>query len=258
MNNLFYYTLYLHAINATMKILGIIPARYASTRFPAKPLIDIKGKSMILRVYEQARKANYDKVIIATDDERIYEHALSHNAEVVMTSTNHSNGTSRCAEVCANIEDSFDVVVNIQGDEPFVDPDMLISLPSAFEDTSTQIATLIKKINDVELLKNPNIIKVVKNLNNDAMYFSRSCIPYEREKVPEMSYYKHIGIYAFKISILQQLANLHPSILESSESLEQLRWLENGYKIKVVESTLEADSIDTPEDLERVLKKYFT
>lgn len=240
-----------------MKILGVIPARYASTRFPAKPLIDIKGKSMIQRVYEQAIQTNFSKIIIATDDQRIYEHAQTFQAAVMMTDTNHLNGTERCAEVVTKLDESFDIVINIQGDEPFVDPQMLMQVAEAFQNESTQITTLIKPIQDISYLQNPSIIKVVKNLQNEALYFSRSAIPYERNKIADFKYYKHIGIYAFRTACLQELVKLKSTALEQMESLEQLRWLENGYKIKLVETHLEADSIDTPEDLDRLLQKYF-
>lgn len=240
-----------------MKILGIIPARYASTRFPAKPLIQINGKSMIQRVYEQACKTTFNKIVIATDDDRIYNHALEFGAHVMMTNTTHLNGTERCAEVISKIGEKFDIVVNIQGDEPFVQPEMLQQLANTFSHQYIQIATLIKQIDHLDYLSNPSIIKVVKNKMNEAMYFSRSAIPFARNTIDATVYYKHIGIYAFRTEILLELVKLKSSILENTESLEQLRWLENGYKIFVEETTMEADSIDTPEDLDRVLKKYF-
>ena len=240
-----------------MKILGIIPARYASTRFPAKPLVEINGKSMIQRVYEQAVKTNFNKIIIATDDIRIQAHSKTFGANVMMTSIHHLNGTERCAEVITNLTEEFDVVVNIQGDEPFIQPQILELLGNHFLQPNIQIATLIKKINDDNYLTNPNIIKVTKNNFNEALYFSRNQIPYLRNKIADFIFYKHIGIYAFTPKILLELVKLTPSSLELCESLEQLRWLENGYKINLIETELEADSIDTPEDLERLLKKYF-
>ena len=258
MNSLIFCTLYLLLeILLFMKVIGIIPARYASTRFPAKPLVEIHGKTMIQRVYEQAIKTSFDKIIIATDDERIYKHAVGFDAEVLMTSINHNNGTERCAEVISLLNDEYDIVVNIQGDEPFVDPAMLDEVIKVFDKKETVIATLIKKIKDKNYLQNPNIIKVVKDINHQAIYFSRSAIPYTRNEIDGFDFFKHIGIYAFRTNCIKELVHLKPSKLEQIESLEQLRWLENGYKIQLVETTLEADSIDTPEDLERLLKKYF-
>lgn len=239
-----------------MKVLGIIPARYASTRYPGKPLIDIKGKSMIQRVYEQACKTSFSKIIIATDDQRIFNHVKLFGAEVMMTKSSHINGSERCAEVLAQMHERYDVVVNIQGDEPFVDPKMLQQVVSLFDNDQTEIGTLIKKIEDPTYLTNTGIIKVVKNNKNEALYFSRSPIPFERNKSENFSYYKHIGIYAFRTDVLPALVNLEAGVLETVESLEQLRWLENDYRIKLFETTLEADSIDSPEDLVRLLQKY--
>lgn len=240
-----------------MRVLGIIPARYASSRFPAKPLIMIHGKTMIRRVYEQVQKAtNIHEVLVATDDERIQNEVQSFGGKVMMTSSDHMNGTERCAEVAVHSKGSFDVIINIQGDEPFVDPEMLNQLATCFKDPKIEIATLCKEISDEALIANPSIIKVVKAQNGRALYFSRSAIPYRREQPEGLRLFKHIGLYAFRSELLPELAKLSPSILEKAESLEQLRWLDHGYQIHVLETHLEADSVDTPADLERLLLKY--
>ena len=238
-----------------MKTLGIIPARFASTRFPGKPLIDIKGKSMIQRVYEQALKATcLSKVIIATDDERIYNHAKELNFNVVYTDKTHQSGTDRCAEVLANSNEYFDVVINIQGDEPYINPIQIEEVCGCFTDTKTDIATLIKKITSQEDLFNTNKPKVVKTPNDFALYFSRQTIPFLRGVEPSEwlnnnTFYKHIGIYGYRSEVLKKITTLSVSSLEKLESLEQLRWLENGFNIKVKETFYEAISIDTPADL---------
>lgn len=240
-----------------MNPIGIIPARYASTRFPAKPLIDISGKSMIQRVYEQAKKAQgLDKVVVATDDERIYNHVLAFGGEVVMTSTEHQSGTDRCAEVARMFPD-FEIVVNIQGDEPFINPMQIEKLVQCFEKPSTEIATLVKRIEQEDDLWNQNTPKVILNGIGEALYFSRATIPHLRgEEVSnwfkKQTYYKHIGIYAYKAEILQQITALTPSSLERAEALEQLRWLENGYKVQTAITDLETIAIDTPEDLNKL------
>ena len=241
-----------------MQIVGIIPARYASTRFPGKPLILIDGKTMIRRVYEQAIQAkNIDKIIVATDDSRIVDEVQSFGGNVVMTDAHHQNGTSRIAEALTSLPQNFDAAINIQGDEPFIHPSQLDELAAQLKNDTTQIVTLIKKIDDPLLLSTPSIIKVVKDKNNKALYFSRNAIPFFRDVaienwIEKHTYYKHIGIYGFKTSILQQLVQLAPSALETAENLEQLRWLENGYSIDLLETTLESVSIDTPADLERI------
>lgn len=243
-----------------MKILGIIPARYASSRFPGKPLIDIAGKSMIQRVYEQASKCvEIDTVIVATDDERIFKHVKNFGGHVLMTNVNHLNGTSRCGEVIEVYSD-YDVVVNIQGDEPLINPDQLASLTKAFENPQVEIATLIKKIEDYEDIFNPNRIKVVTNESGKALYFSRSPIPHVQntshdEWLKKSNFYKHIGIYAWRTNTLSQLLKLKPHPIELAESLEQLRWLCNGFQIYTVETAIETPNIDTPEDLQKVLKQ---
>ena len=244
-----------------MKILGIIPARYASTRFPAKALVDIAGKSMVQRVYEQAKKCgSLNDVIIATDDERIVEHVTSFNGKVLMTSTQHQSGTDRCAEVSAALPE-FDVIINIQGDEPFINPEQIAKVAACFTDQKTELATLVKKIETEEELKNPNTPKVVLNNRSEAVYFSRSVIPYIRGQelqnwLQHYTFYKHIGIYGYRTTILQAITKLPVSNLEKAECLEQLRWIENGYRIKVAETELETLSVDTPADLENILRIF--
>ena len=243
-----------------MKILGIIPARYASTRFPGKPLVSIKGKTMIQRVYEQAKQCtSLNQVIVATDDSRIYSHVIDFGGLAIMTSTNHQSGTDRCAEVARSYP-NYNVVINIQGDEPFINPNQIDELASCFE-TNADIATLVKKITTNEELFNPNTPKVLKNVLGEAIYFSRATIPLIRGVEQEnwlshYQYYKHIGIYGYRSSILHQITKLLPSTLEKAESLEQLRWIENGYRIKVAETEHETFAIDTPADLEKILQSF--
>ena len=240
--------------NTTMPFLGLIPARYASTRFPGKPLVDIAGKSMIQRVFEQAKKCRHlDEVVVATDDERILNHVLEFGGNAIMTSTEHQSGTDRCAEVSL-LYPEFDVVINIQGDEPFIDPEQISKVISCFDSPDTQLATLIKKIGSEQELFNPNSPKVIINKNSEAIYFSRLPLPYIRGQEQEnwlqlFTFFKHIGIYGYRADILQQVTKLPVSSLEKAESLEQLRWIENGYKIKVAETDLETYAIDTPEDI---------
>lgn len=244
-----------------MQILGIIPARYSSTRFPGKPLVEIDGKPMIQRVYEQASKAKMlSKVVVATDDERIFN-CVKQFGEVVLTGSHHQSGTDRCAEVLSKIgEAQIEVVINIQGDEPFIHPEQIDLLANCFQDAETQIATLAKKLIRYEDLFNPNIPKVIINKNNEAIYFSRSVIPYcrgveEKEWLKKHIYYKHIGIYAYRANVLKTITQLSQSSLELAESLEQLRWIENGYKIKVALTDYESVSIDTPGDLKKIKKE---
>jgi 3-deoxy-manno-octulosonate cytidylyltransferase (CMP-KDO synthetase) len=242
-----------------MKILGIIPARYASTRFPGKPLVDIAGKSMIQRVYEQAKKcATLTEVIVATDDERIFNHVQQFGGVAVMTADTHQSGTDRCAEV-AQQHPEYQVIINIQGDEPFIEPEQIDKVASCFDQDGTQLATLVKKIQTTEELYNFSSPKVILNKNSEAIYFSRSPLPHVRGHEPQQwlyhyTYYKHIGIYGYRSDILQQVTLLPVSSLEKAESLEQLRWIENGYRIKVAETELETYAIDTPEDLKKLLK----
>lgn len=244
-----------------MKILGIIPARYESSRFPGKPLIDIAGKSMIRRVYEQTLKSSsLSKVVIATDDKRIYDHVKGFGAEVMMTSDKHLSGTDRCGEVALNYP-KFDVLVNIQGDEPLIDPLQIDLLCSCFNQADTSIATLIKKVVSQDELFNENTPKVIINKQQEAVYFSRSTIPFLRGVKNENwleihTFYKHIGIYAFRSKTLSEIIQLPVSRLEKAEALEQLRWIENGYKIKVAVTEMESQAIDTPEDLQKILALF--
>ncbi|MCA5005493.1 3-deoxy-manno-octulosonate cytidylyltransferase [Sphingobacterium bovistauri] len=245
-----------------MKIIGIIPARYDSSRFPGKPLVDIAGQSMIQRVYSQAKHASsLSEVIVATDDQRIYEHVKSFAGNVMMTSKDHQSGTDRCAEVAANLI-GFDVAINIQGDEPFIDPQQIDLLVSCFKNTNTEIATLIRRVESEDELLNENKPKVVLNRKGEAIYFSRQAVPYLRGKkinewLSHRPYYNHIGIYGYRIDVLHQLTTLPLSDLETMESLEQLRWIDNGYKIQTAISEHSNDAIDTPDDLKHVLNKYF-
>ncbi|WP_300811865.1 3-deoxy-manno-octulosonate cytidylyltransferase [uncultured Bacteroides sp.] len=241
-----------------MKFLGIIPARYASTRFPAKPLAMLGGKTVIQRVYEQVAGV-LDDAYVATDDERIEAAVKAFGGKVVMTSVHHKSGTDRCYEAYTKIGGDFDVVVNIQGDEPFIMPSQLEAVKDCFTDPTTQIATLVKPFtaeSGLEALENPNSPKVVVNRNMNALYFSRSVIPYLRnvdkqEWLSRHVYYKHIGLYAYRVGVLGEITSLPQSSLEVAESLEQLRWLENGYTIKVGITEVETIGIDTPEDLQR-------
>lgn len=241
-----------------LKFVGVIPARYASTRFPAKPLALLGGKQVIQHVYEQASKV-LEEVYVATDDQRIADAVESFGGKVVMTSTAHKSGTDRCREAIEKINGEFDVIINIQGDEPFVQPSQLKTLISCFDDPETQIATLVKPFRENSTwkeLQNPNTPKVVLDHNDFALYFSRSVIPFmrgedEKSWMERHTYYKHIGLYAYRLGILKEITALPQSSLELAESLEQLRWLENGYKIKVGTTHIETIGIDTPEDLQK-------
>lgn len=240
-----------------MKFIGIIPARYASTRFPAKPLALLGGKPVIQRVYEQVAQV-LDDVYVATDDERIEQAVLDFGGKVVMTSTEHRSGTDRCFEAYTKVGKAFDVVINIQGDEPFIQKSQIEALKSCFLTSSTtDIATLVKPYtsqNTLADLENPNSPKVVLSLDKRALYFSRSVVPYLRnvektEWLANHKFYKHIGLYAYKTEVLKEITALKQTPLELVESLEQLRWLENGYVIRVAETNIETIGIDTPEDL---------
>lgn len=241
-----------------MKFLAIIPARYASTRFPAKPLAMLGGKPVIQRVYEQVAGV-LDDAVVATDDERIYKAVEAFGGKVVMTSTEHRSGTDRCWEAYCKQGAEYDVVVNVQGDEPFVRASQLEALKSCFENPETDIATLVKPFTEADglaALENPNSPKVVLDAQSCALYFSRSVIPYLRgvergQWLAQHTFYKHIGLYAFRTPVLKAVTALPQSPLEKAESLEQLRWLENGYKIGVGISEVETIGIDTPEDLEK-------
>ncbi len=242
-----------------MKILGVIPARYASSRFPGKPLADIRGMSMIRRVYTQARKATQlNGLVVATDDQRILNHVREWGGEVVLTRSDHENGTARCGEVAANID--ADYYINIQGDEPFIHPEQIDAL-AALLDGHTELATLVKVLAEQELLDNPNVMKVVLTKNREALYFSRQAIPYVRDYpktkwLSQHQYYKHIGIYAYRKDILEQVISWPKSPLETAESLEQLRWLENGLRIKVALTQHDAHGVDVPEDIKKVMKRF--
>ena len=242
-----------------MRFVGIIPARFASTRFPGKPLVDIGGKSMIQRVYEQVSKVLAD-VYVATDDHRIFDAVLAFGGRAIMTSDQHKSGTDRCYEAYSKLSGNFDVVINVQGDEPFIQPEQIETLKDCFKSTETEIATLAKRFTEkdgFEALNNPNSPKLVVNKSDEAMYFSRSIIPFRRgaetaDWISLNTYLKHVGIYAYRADVLRQLTQLEQSPLEISESLEQLRWLENGFRIKVGYTDVETVGIDTPEDLEKV------
>lgn len=248
------------ALYSQINFTGIIPARYASVRFPGKPLVMIGGKSMIQRVYEQACKS-LENIFVATDDERIYNAVLNFGGKALMTSPDHKSGTDRCAEAAMIISgekgSKTDVIVNIQGDEPFIRPEQIDLLLSCFNDNSVEIATLVRKVRTGEDIFNPNHPKVVIAVNGDAIYFSRSVIPYVRDSEPTTwsgnhNYYKHIGLYAYRIDTLMKITALPQSPLEKAESLEQNRWLENGFRIRTAVTEWESNCIDTPEDLANV------
>lgn len=238
-----------------MKFIGIIPARYASTRFPGKPLALLGGKPVIQHVYEKVA-AVLEAAYVATDDERIYDVVKSFGGQVVMTRTDHKSGTDRIEEAIEKIGGEWDVVVNVQGDEPFVAKSQLDTICHCFDDPTTQIATLGKPFESMEAVQNPNSPKIVVDNMGFAMYFSRSVIPYVRgkEKSSWLTHYpflKHLGIYAYRKDVLRQVTQLPQSSLEIAESLEQLRWLQNGFKIKVGTTDVETVGIDTPQDLDR-------
>jgi len=231
-----------------MKI-GIIPARYASTRFPGKPLALINNKPMIINVYDRCKEADLDDIFVATDDERIKNAVEKFGGKVIMTDPNHVSGTDRCAEAARLLNlTNEDIVINIQGDEPFIRKEEINLLVNMFQNTTTQIATLCKPISTEEELLNPNKVKVVFTKSNKALYFSRSPIPHTSHPTPHTSF-KHIGIYGFRNDILQQITKLPVSTLEETEKLEQLRWLQNDFDIQIQICHYESLSIDTPEDL---------
>lgn len=275
-----------------MKILGVIPARFDSTRFPGKPLVMIDGKTMIQRVYEQAKKCeSLSKVVVATDDERIFNHVVAFGGEAMMTAATHESGTDRCAEVVETLnfalqtahldsdetlvfdkitpkrEGIFTAVINIQGDEPFIAPEQIEKIAEILrgdfadfegnQSPSFDIATLAIELDNQEDIDNPNIVKAVFGENGRAVYFSRSPVPYLRgidkaDWARSGQFFKHIGLYGYKTSVLLAISKLPKSLLEDIESLEQLRWLENGYAIGIAETELETIGIDTPEDLEKI------
>jgi len=243
-----------------MKCIGLIPARYDSTRFPGKPLAEIQGKSMIQRVYEQAGKAKYlNKLLVATDDERILKHVTSFGGNAILTSKEHQNGTQRCEEVIQKLNEEYDIVINIQGDEPLIQPKLIDAITEIFEIPDIDIATLITRIDSSAELNNPNVVKVVTNKTGRALYFSRSAIPFHKRlsnaDLPEnVTYLQHIGLYAYRSSVLHQLVTLEPSALELAESLEQLRWLENGFSIQTIYTNIPSYAVDSPSDISKIEK----
>lgn len=252
----------------SLQFAGIIPARYASSRFPGKPLVLIGNKPMIQRVYEQARKI-LEMVWVATDDKRIFDVVLNFGGKAIMTSPDHLSGTDRCAEAVTKInskaDKKTDIVINIQGDEPFIKPEQIALLMQCFNDETVEIATLVRKVESGEDVFNPNQPKVILNFNGDAIYFSRAAIPFIRDAErsdwsKKHVFYKHPGIYAYRTETLKKITLLKRSPLEISESLEQNRWIENGYKIRTAITTWESIGIDTPDDLEKaksLLEHFF-
>ncbi len=246
-----------------MRVLAIIPARYASTRFPGKPLAIIDGKSMIRRVYEQCQECrDLSRIIVATDSKAISTHVAGFGGQVIMTSEHHRSGTERCAEVLEKLRRTKDfvppdVVVNVQGDEPFIEPQQITEVIRIFREPGVMISTLAKKIRSAKDITNPNVVKVVFGSDHRAMYFSRSPIPYVRNHSPEAwpehaDFFKHVGIYGYRPEILENLVTLPVSPMEKAESLEQLRWLDAGFSITVAETEYETIAIDTPADLLKI------
>ena len=247
---------------AMERFLGIIPARYGSSRFPGKPLADIKGKTMIQHVYERALGSAYlSDLVVATDDQRIMDVVEEFGGKAVMTSETHKSGTDRCREVLEKLEEKgnqYSVVINIQGDEPYIDPRQIDEVAEMFTKVGIQIATLARKIDKEDDLFNTNVNKVVFGRDEKAIYFSRHPIPFQQNVdrkvwLSNYTYYKHIGIYAYRSQTLQKITQLERSKLEIAESLEQLRWIENGYKIRVLLTDYESNAVDTPEDLSKFL-----
>ncbi len=241
-------------------IVGIIPARYASTRFPGKALIDINGKSMIQRVYEQAALSKVlHNIYVATDDERIFKHVSAFGGNVLMTALEHPSGTDRCQDAIKQLGDEYKYIINIQGDEPFIHPNQIDELAAILKDNSVEIATQMIPVNHHTLLFDKGEVKIVLNDKSEALYFSRMVIPFikgikENEWHNYHTYYRHVGMYAYRRDILEKITQLPVSSLEKAESLEQLRWVENGFKIKCVITNYESHCIDTPEDIEKILK----
>ena len=242
-------------------IAGIIPARYASTRFPGKSLIDIRGKTMIQRVYEEAAKsASLHKLVVATDDKRILEHVRSFGGDTVMTGANHPSGTDRCWDALQQIGEGYQYVINIQGDEPFINPAQIDELAAILQDGTVELATQMIPISNYEELFDPGEVKIVLNNKMEALYFSRMVIPFingvgEKDWHKHYNYYRHVGMYAYRRDVLEKITRLPVSSLEQAESLEQLRWLEHGFKIKCVITRFESHCIDAPEDVEKTLKR---
>lgn len=240
--------------------IGIIPARYASSRFPGKPLARILGKTMIQRVWEQAQlSTRLNKVIVATDDVRIFNEVQAFGGTCLMTGEHHQSGTDRCAEVASTLDlESSAVVINIQGDEPYIRPEQIDILCDCFSNPQVQLATLIKSFRNIDELKSPNAVKAVIDKNGRALYFSRADIPFFREEqeIHVGAFWQHIGIYGYRADTLKAIASLAPSSLETIEKLEQLRWLEEGYSIQTARAEYESWSIDTPDDLEKVIRHF--
>ncbi|MCX6304813.1 MAG: 3-deoxy-manno-octulosonate cytidylyltransferase [Bacteroidetes bacterium] len=244
-----------------MKFLGVIPARYASSRFPGKPLVVINGKTMIRRVYEQAMRCDkLDKVVVATDSAAIFNHVRMFGGNVLMTGEQHVSGTERCGEVVEKLrqeKETYDYVINIQGDEPYIEPEQISQVAACFDNPHTQLATLIKKITTREELTSPDVVKVVADIHGFALFFSRSVIPFFRGKeqkdwVSATTYYKHVGIYGYQTQVLEKIVALPVSELECAESLEQLRWLGQGYRIMTQVTEYESVAIDSPADLLKI------
>ncbi len=232
-----------------MKIIGIIPARYESSRFPGKPLADILGKSMIQRVYEQCKKASsLAEVIVATDDDRIFNHVLNFGGKAIMTSIKHPSGTDRCNEVIQSLTEQYDIAINIQGDEPYINPEQIDQVANLFTETKVSIATLAKKIEYKKIISDINSPKAIFDANGIAQNFCREITDFSDEK----TYFKHIGIYGYRTKTLAEICKLPPSKNEITERLEQLRWLDNNYLIKVGITTHEGLSVDTPEDIAKI------
>jgi 3-deoxy-manno-octulosonate cytidylyltransferase (CMP-KDO synthetase) len=245
-----------------MKVLGIIPARYDSTRFPGKPLADIFGTSMVMRVYHQATQCKlFHSVVVATDDSRIYDHVIDKGGKAIMTSLEHQSGTDRCLEAMEKTGNDFDIVINIQGDEPFIEPAQIEELISCFNDPTAEIATLKRKIADNGILHDPNKVKVVCDNKNFAIYFSRHPIPFQKNQpsdqwLSHFDYFLHVGLYGYRSKTLKTISHLPVSPLEKAESLEQLRWLENGFKIKITDTQHDSFGVDSPEDLKTLLNTF--
>lgn len=241
-----------------MNCLIIIPSRYGSTRFEGKPLCNIHGKSLVQRTYEQANKVTTNKkVIVATDDERIFNHVIGFGGDVEYTSSDHQSGTDRCFELAEKTNFDWDILINIQGDEPFIQNNQILDLINSFENPQVEISTLIKKIDSQHELFNENSVKVVKSQENKALYFSRSPIPFYRGEeqsiwIQKHQYFKHIGVYAFRKTCIEKIKNIEHSILDKVESLEQLKWLENGLNIYTVETNFQSPAVDTPDDLKKI------
>lgn len=239
-----------------MRVIGIIPSRYHSSRFPGKSLANIMGVSMIERVYQQSSKCNLlHKVIVATDDERISFHVKSFGGEVILTSKNHESGTDRCGEVMKNLEEHYEIVVNIQGDEPFINPEQITNLLELFENSDVQIATLAKKIDDFETYSDENKVKVTFNDKKIANSFKRDS-ELTKSEFTNQQIFKHIGIYAFRIEVFEKLIQLKPTKKEKEQNLEQIRWMENGYSISVGITDFDPLSVDKIEDIEKIVKLH--